>query len=346
MKKVLVIIPAYNPPIFLKENIDKLNNKGYEVVVVDDGSKVKTALTDLSCKVLTLNKNRGKGIALKKAFNYYLENYDQNEYSGVITLDANEKYVLEDLETMQQEMEVLGGIVIGKRVFEKEMYRLGQRISLKTTSFLMKLFYGQNLKDIRSGAKCISNEALNLIVKTSGSRFEYETHALVDCVNANMNVSECDLRLYYTNDKNESSYHHIKDSVLIYAVLLSRILTYLMSSVSSYAIDITMFTIIVWLLDHFASTHRIFIATVGARIISSIFNYNMNRRVVFKSNEKAGRTVWKYYLLCICEMTLSATLVSAVYKLIPLSETLTKVVVDACLFVVSFFVQNKIIFKK
>ena len=42
---------------------------------------------------------------------------------------------------------------------------------------------------------------------------------------------------------------------------------------------------------------RLFVATVGARAVSSFFNFMINRKAVFKSDEPFISTVSKYYSL-------------------------------------------------
>ena len=90
-------------------------------------------------------------------------------------------------------------------------------------------------------------------------------------------------------------------------------------------------------------------ATVIARVISSFYNFNMNRKLVFKSEEGYGKTMVRYYALCVVQMLVSAGLVTLVKGFIPGGAgvaTVIKAVVDTCLFVISYQIQKHWVFKK
>ena len=84
-----------------------------------------------------------------------------------------------------------------------------------------------------------------------------------------------------------------------------------------------------------------------ARIVSSLFNYFVNQKIVFKSASR--NSFFKYYALCIVQMIASATLVAFLSSLVAvgnIGRTIIKLVVDTCLFFVSFGIQREWVFKK
>jgi len=90
-------------------------------------------------------------------------------------------------------------------------------------------------------------------------------------------------------------------------------------------------------------------ATVIARVVSSFYNFNMNRKVVFQSEEGYGKTMARYYALCVVQMLASAGLVTLVKSFTPGGAgvaTVIKAVVDTCLFVISYQIQKHWVFKK
>ena len=94
---------------------------------------------------------------------------------------------------------------------------------------------------------------------------------------------------------------------------------------------------------------RIALATVGARVVSTIVNFCLNRRLVFKSENSVGGTLVRYYILAICQMTASFLLVDLVAERVfgmsaGIGESFVKVIVDMCLFAVSFYVQKHWVF--
>jgi len=54
---------------------------------------------------------------------------------------------------------------------------------------------------------------------------------------------------------------------------------------------------------------------------------------------------FSYLSLCILQMAASAALVSLTYHLLPLDEVLVKIIIDTCLFLISYQIQKRFIFK-
>ena len=117
-----------------------------------------------------------------------------------------------------------------------------------------------------------------------------------------------------------------------------KIFKYFFSSGSSFVIDILLFTLFNYVLKN------ILIATIIARIMSSLYNYLVNSRLVFKSYTKTS--IIKYYCLVIIQMFVSAFLVSTFSNLlVNLNDTIIKFFVDVFIFVVNYFIQKEVVFK-
>lgn len=89
----------------------------------------------------------------------------------------------------------------------------------------------------------------------------------------------------------------------------------------------------------------IILATVFARVISAVYNFLINYKVVFKSEKRMAVTAAKYFLLAVCQMMCSALLVNALHGLTGGMEVAVKVPVDVFLFFVSFLFQREIVYK-
>ena len=122
---------------------------------------------------------------------------------------------------------------------------------------------------------------------------------------------------------------------------IQRILKYIFSSGTSFLLDIGLFTVLTLLLGK--DTKAIFIATILARILSSLYNYFMNSRVVFKNKNK--QSFIHYYILVVVQMIISASLVSFIETYIKIFPTFIKIVVDIIIFIVNYIVQKEVIFK-
>ena len=120
-----------------------------------------------------------------------------------------------------------------------------------------------------------------------------------------------------------------------------RIIKYLFSAGSSFILDNVLFNIFIFFIG--PGVISIYICTTLARIISSIYNYFINSRVVFKNKDR--KTIIGYFILVMVQMIVSATLVSLIDKYISIATGIIKLVVDIVIFVVNYIIQKEVIFK-
>lgn len=122
-----------------------------------------------------------------------------------------------------------------------------------------------------------------------------------------------------------------KDNIL-------KVVKYLFSSGSSFIIDLILFTLFNYIFKH------ILLATILARFLSSLYNYFLNSRIVFKSYTKSS--IFKYYILVIIQMFISAYLVLGISNILKnINDTIIKFFVDIIIFIVNYFIQKEVIFK-
>lgn len=89
--KMIALIPAYEPDDRLITLLKELENTAFDAIVIDDGSgwkyqeifdKAKSYAT-----VLSYEKNRGKGAALKSGYEYIRDNYEEKYV--IVTMDSD-----------------------------------------------------------------------------------------------------------------------------------------------------------------------------------------------------------------------------------------------------------------
>lgn len=113
------------------------------------------------------------------------------------------------------------------------------------------------------------------------------------------------------------------------------------SSISSAIIDLTIFTIIC---QGSSKLFIISIATIIARVISTLFNFSINKYIVFKSNGNIVSEGILFIILFITKMILSSILVWIFNRYIIINQTILKSIVDISLFFGSYYIQKKLIF--
>ena len=78
-------------------------------------------------------------------------------------------------------------------------------------------------------------------------------------------------------------------------------------------------------------------------------NFLLNRLLVFQPKSAAGRSIWRYAVLAVVQAGLSAVLVSVLQDLTHatnLLETVIKLPVDGALFLASYQIQKRWVFRK
>lgn len=352
----VIIIPSLNPDEkFISYVEDLSKNRFKNIVVIDDGSKAELKyiferIAEIEgCEVLTHVVNMGKGRALKDSFNYVLQKYAGNsEFTGVITADSDGQHTVYDVkrvdETLTEETE--NAIILGSRNFHLKNIPFKSKFGNRLTSFLFHILYGVKLEDTQTGLRGIGKDLLPGYTVLAGERFEYEMNMLIDAAHSHVSMKEIEIETIYENNNSETHFDPVLDSFKIYKLIFGNFFRFIFASLGAAVVDLIGFQLFLLALKDVGGEYIIIYATVLARIISSLFNYSVNRHIVFKSKEKAKNTLIKYYILCLVQMSCSAvaTYFAAKYILIP--KVIIKCIVDTILFFISYRIQKNLVFKK
>lgn len=194
--KIVVIIPALNPlnaligyvKNMLKFNIEK-------VIIINDGSdeKYQVVFDELrkldGCIVLTHQKNKGKGRALKTGFQYVITYIKHVNF--VITVGAHGQHKLDDVQRILQNAAIFSdGIILGVRSFNSKDMPLTSSIGNRTASILFSLLFHKRLLDTQTGLRCIPKQQLYWCIKVPGESFSYDTNMLVEAIKRNIPIYE------------------------------------------------------------------------------------------------------------------------------------------------------------
>jgi len=344
MKKA-ILIPAYEPDFRLNTLIDDLNTEISDtiIIVVNDGSKPEClaffdkASHQANTVVLTHPINQGKGRALKTALEYCEH---QKDLEFFVTVDADGQHQPKDifhvLEASQKHPEAL---ILGSRSFDEHQVPLKSMLGNKITRLITSYLIGQKITDTQTGLRAFGRCAMEKFLKVPGDRYEYEMNMLLYCGKLNIPIEEVVIETIYIDDNASSHFNPLLDSIRIYR----QILTFSLISLVSTLLDLGAFTLIVYTLK---VSDPILWATIIARVISVNFNFMMNKTVVFKSKTQWIEHIIKYYSLAVVQMLSSYFLVKTVYGLVGHSVVGLKVLVDVSLFLLSYQIQKRFIFKK
>ena len=204
---VVCVIPSLNPDESLLKVIENLIQVGItDIVIVDDGSRKECEIIFSEAKnfgatVIKHAVNKGKGAALKTAFNYYFNNYDVNYYKGVVTADADGQHLATDIKKIA---DILIGsdksamrMILGTRDFNEKNVPFKSRNGNKITTVVFEVLFGKKINDTQTGLRGISNQFLKRCVDLPQNRFEYEINMLIDAVKNNVIIEEAFIRTVY-----------------------------------------------------------------------------------------------------------------------------------------------------
>lgn len=343
MKDIFVIVPTLNPNIeVLDEFLKKLKKEFKNIMVYDDGCREEyqsyfKKLEKDHIVVLHHYVNLGKGRAMKDAFNYILNEYP--DIKGVVTADSDGQHSVKDIKRCAELiLENPDSLILGCRNFDAAHVPKRNRFGNKTTRTVLKLFVGIKVSDTQTGLRGLSREVMVKFITTQGDRFEYETNQLIDTITKNVPIKEFEIdTIYEKNSNSESHFNPIKDSIAIYKLFIK----YIFASISSFILDILLFALFKKIIF---GNLNIILATIIARVISSIYNYFVNAKMVFKNQNKSSFI--KYSLLVVIQMLVSAFSVNYLDKILNMSTVVIKLIVDIIIFIVNFVVQREFVFAK
>lgn len=352
MKKCLIVVPTYNPSEnLIQYTIDLINNGFNSILIIDDGSKkeAKFIFEELDMleevNIIKHSINLGKGRALKNAINYFLNYHTENDWDGMITVDSDGQHAIKDVNKLYTKLiQSSNTICLGARDFDQANVPFKSKFGNKLTKKVFNLLYGKKVSDTQTGLRAISKDVIHHFVSLNGERFSYETNVLIEAIRNKVNLSEVTIETIYMDDNSETHFRPIIDSIQIYGLLFTNFVKYMWIALFSFLIDISLFQLFIFMFSYMTIGTRIGIATVGARCLSSAFNYTANKHAVFNSQKSVKSTFLNYYLLVLFQLTVSWLSVYLIYTSTGYPEATIKLFVDLALFFISYRIQRSWVF--
>lgn len=338
----VVIIPAYKPDQTLRSITDKLWEYGCQLIVVDDGSgeeyqQVFDQVGDI-CIVLRHRENRGKGAAIKTALSYIKREIWESELIGI--MDCDGQHLPEDMmKLLQFARKHRKTLVLGVRTVGKEM-PFKSRAGNQITRIVYQLVSGVKVSDTQTGLRAFDSELMEKFLSVEGERYEYEMNVLMACAKAKIPIEEVQINtIYRDKDNSNSHFHSFRDSVRIY----KEILKFALSSLSSFFLDYLLFSILMFFLPHTAIA--ILLANIAARIVSAFYNYSMNCRFVFHTDQRI-REASGYFALAGFILMMNNLILELFIQIFSVPVHPAKLLTEFLLFLISWLIQKYVIFRK
>ncbi len=334
----IALIPAYEPISLLLDILRDVKDKGFYIVVVNDGSsKDKNKLfleAQKYAKVLNHKTNKGKGKAIKTGMEYIQFNFPPD--CTVVTMDADGQHAAEDAVKVCIDSEKNpNSLILGSR-------RLTGNVPFRSlfgntiTRFIYKLSTGLSVYDTQTGLRAFNASLIPMLLDIQGERYEYEMNVLLECARRKISIKETEIKTIYIEDNQSSHFNTIKDSYRIY----KEIFKFSASSLVSFAVDYSLYSLFSLL------GASVVISNVTARIISACINYTMNRKLVFKSTVGVVKSAFQYFVLASAILVGNTVVINFLTSGLYINRYAAKLFTELIFFAVSWLIQKKIIFKR
>ncbi|MBH0023799.1 bifunctional glycosyltransferase family 2/GtrA family protein [Salinibacterium sp. SWN248] len=337
---MIILIPSFEPDGRLLQLVGDLRATAplLRVVVVDDGSgpayaDLFAAVQHAGADVIGYDDNRGKGHALKFGFRSIRKNHPGE---GVVCADSDGQHTVGDILRVVAQLQASdGAMVLGGRAFAGDVptrSRFGNAVSRSAFKFAT----GVAVRDTQTGLRGYPATMLDWLLGVKGERFEYELNALLGSRSAGIRIEEIEIETVYLQHNASSHFRPIVDSVKVFAPLLR----YISSSLAAFLIDA------IGLFILFALTQSLLVSVVGARLVSASVNFLINRHLVFNASnrEHVARDALRYVILALALVASSYVWLSVLVDWgVPL--VIAKVFSDVTLYIISFQVQRRFVFK-
>lgn len=180
---VTIIIPAHNEEEGIAEVIDGIKrlNRGYEILVIDDGSTDNTykLATENGIKVIRHPYNKGYGAALKTGIR-------NAEADIVLFMDADGQHQPNDIKKLIQHIWEYD-MVVGART-KKSKVSLLRRPGKKILSITANFLAGMKIPDLNSGFRALKKSVVMEFMHILPDSFSFSTTITLACIKSGYNV--------------------------------------------------------------------------------------------------------------------------------------------------------------
>ena len=197
---VYLVVPAFNEEKTVSQIIEGIADKGYNVILVNDGSKDKTLQLAIESKKKYPNQifvvshviNRGLGAALKTGMVLALN----KGAKYIVTFDADGQHEIEDIPKVCKPLQDgEADVVIGARPFED--MPISKSFANIIMNALTLIFYGRKVKDSQSGLRAFTAHAadvINIVSRGYGVSSEF----IKEISDKNLKLAEVTITTIYT----------------------------------------------------------------------------------------------------------------------------------------------------
>lgn len=340
----IALIPAYQPTEQLLLLLKEAKNKGFQIIVVDDGSnKDSDNIFQSSARfgtVLRHTRNKGKGQAIKTGLSYIQKHYPAD--CIIVTMDADGQHRVADAEKICQiAQDNPNTLVLGSRKL-KEHVPFRSRFGNTMTRFVYHISTGQKVWDTQTGLRAFCAGLIPQLLSISGERYEYEMNVLLTCSRTGIPILEEEIDTIYIDGNASSHFDTVKDSCRVY----KEILKFSAASLTGFFVDYGLYSLLTLWTSGLENAQSILISNIGARVVSASVNYTINRKLVFQSKAHVVRSAVQYAVLAGGILAGNTIVLGFLADFLGINRYAAKLITELVFFLVSWLVQRKVIFRE
>lgn len=198
---IFVVIPTYNEQKTIGPIVRTLEERGFRVIVVDDGSRDKTIIESNKngAEIIAHAKNAGKGRSVREGLEYALE----NGCEAVITMDGDGQHNLNDIDKFIDEYKKRGAdLILGNRLHDPKNMPFIRRCTNFVMSFLISILITERLHDTQCGYRLISRNGIEKM-HLNTAKYEIESEMIMEAKRRGLKISSVNIDSIYEGETSQ-----------------------------------------------------------------------------------------------------------------------------------------------
>ncbi|MBM2817784.1 MAG: hypothetical protein HW401_374 [Parcubacteria group bacterium] len=214
MKKIIIILPAYNEEFLIYNSVitlrdfceKNLQNYDWQVVIADNNSTDSTAEIAKKLEgesggkiIYKFISQKGKGLAIRESW----KSFDADIY---VFMDADIATDLSALPLLIKSIEDGYDLVIGSRFAKGSSAKrpIIRKITSKSFSLITRLMFGLKIKDYPCGFKGANKNVIkNILPDVKNGQFFFDTELVIRSAKKDLKVKEIPV-IWQDRDRNKS----------------------------------------------------------------------------------------------------------------------------------------------
>ncbi len=196
----MVLIPCYQEENHIGSVVKSAIALGYDILVVDDGSKDETSAIARAAgaRVLRHDVNRGKGYSVDVGLQHALD----LGYDAVVMIDGDGQHLPTEISRFIDAFALTqADLIIGTRMSNTKDMPFIRRQTNRFMSWLLSRQIGHRVSDTQCGFRLISKKAIPVALHCTSGGFSAESEILLQLGITGYSITEIPVSTIYGDEK-------------------------------------------------------------------------------------------------------------------------------------------------